>query len=158
VSDKIYLTIEGVKKLETELKELRQKKRPDITTKLNEARELGDLKENAEYHAAKEQLAICDNRISKIQETLAKTELIHKDDIKTDGVHMFSKVTLKNMKTNSKLIYTLVSQEEADLNEGKISISSPVGKGLVGHKKGEIVEITVPAGKLEFEILDIAVG
>ena len=156
MSDKIYLTQEGVKKLETELLELRQNKRPYITNKLNEARELGDLKENAEYHAAKEQLAICDSRISQIQETLAKTELINKDDIKTDGIHMFSTVTLKNLKTKGKITYTLVSQEEADLKEGKISISSPVGKGLVGHKKGEIVDINVPSGKLKFEILDIA--
>lgn len=158
MSDKVYLTEDGVKKLETELLELRQKKRPDITRKLNDARELGDLKENAEYHAAKEQLAICDSRISQIQETLAKAELIRKSDIKTDAIHMFSKVTLKNLKTKSKLTYTLVSQEEADLKEGKISISSPIGKGLIGHKKGETIEITVPAGKMEFEILDVAIG
>lgn len=156
MSDKVYLTQEGIKKLEEELHDLKYNVRPKISKKVNDAREQGDLKENAEYHAARESLSMCETKIQQIQSTLAKAEIVDKDDIKTEGIHIFSTVKLKNLKLNKVITYTLVSQEEADLKNGKISISSPVGKGLVGHNVGETVEIDVPAGKLKFEVLEIS--
>lgn len=155
MSDKVYLTKEGLKKLEDELHDLKYNVRPEISKKVNEAREQGDLKENAEYHAARESLSMCETKIQQIQLTLSKAEVVEKGDVKTDGIYIFSEVKLKNLKSNKVINYTLVSQEEADLKSGKISISSPVGKGLVGHKVGEIVDITVPAGIIQFEILEV---
>ncbi len=155
MSDKVYLTAEGVKKLEDELHNLKYTVRPQISAQVNEAREQGDLKENAEYHAARESLSMTQTRIQQIQDTLGRSEIINTEDLDKDTIHILSKVKLKNLKLNKIIEYTLVSQEEADLKTGKISISSPVGKGLVGHKLGEVVSVTVPAGKLDFEILEI---
>lgn len=156
MSDKVYLTEEGVKKLEEELHDLKYNVRPKISEKVNEARELGDLKENAEYHAARESLSMTQTRIQQIQDTLARSEIVKSENLDKDTIHILSKVKLKNLKVNKTVTYTLVSQEEADLKAGKISISSPVGKGLIGHKVGEKVAIDVPAGKLEFEVLEIS--
>jgi len=157
MSEKVYLTEEGIKKLEAELYELRHNERPKISERVNEARELGDLKENAEYHAAREALSMCETRIQQINATLANSVLIEKDKMDTSEIRILSNVKLKNLKNNKIVNYTLVSQEEADLKAGKISINSPVGKGLIGHKVNETVDIDVPAGKLQFEILEITV-
>jgi transcription elongation factor GreA len=156
MSEKVYLTEEGAKKLEREMYELRHNVRPEISQRMQEARELGDLKENAEYHASREELRICDAKIAQLQETLAATEIIRKEEIDTSSIRILSSVKLKNLKLNKVIKYTLVSQEEADLKSGKISINSPVGKGLLGHKVGETVEIKVPSGILKFEILEIS--
>lgn len=155
MSDKVYLTEDGIKKLENELHDLKYNVRPKISEKVNEAREQGDLKENAEYHAARESLSMTQTRIQQLEDTLSRAEVIKSDELDHDIVHILSTVRLKNLKTNKEIEYTLVSQEEADLKAGKISISSPVGKGLVGYKLGDCVDIDVPAGKLRFEILDI---
>ncbi len=157
MSEKVYLTNEGLKKLEDELHELRHNKRPSISIKVNEARELGDLKENAEYHAAREELSMCETRIQQIQGILSRFEIINTDSLNSDEIRILSHIKLEN-KNNGKLFeYTIVSQEEADLKTGKISINSPVAQGLLGHKKGDEVEVQVPAGKLKFKILDISV-
>lgn len=155
MSEKIYLTAEGIKKLEEELHELKYVTRPKISEKVNEAREQGDLKENAEYHAARESLSMCQTKIQQIEDTLSRAEVITSEELDQDSIHILSGVKLKNIKNGKVVHYTLVSQAEADLKAGKISISSPVGKGLVGHKVGEIVAIQVPAGTLEFEVLEI---
>ena len=154
MSEKVYLSDEGVKKLQNELHILKYETRPEISKKVNEAREQGDLKENAEYHAAREQLSLCESKIQQIQDKLSRAEIVKKGEV-TDTVQMFSVVHLKNKKLNKKITYNLVSQEEADFSAGKISIISPVGKGLIGKKIGEIVTIKVPAGDLVFEILSI---
>ncbi len=156
MSEKVYLTEAGVKKLEAELHKLKYTTRPEISARVNEARELGDLKENAEYHAARESLSMAQTRIQQIQDTLARSEIIKTDHLDKDTIHILSKVKLKNIKANKIVEYMLVSQEEADLKSGRISIASPVGKGLVGHKVGERVFVDVPAGKIEFEILEIS--
>jgi transcription elongation factor GreA len=156
VSDKVYLTEEGVKKLEAELHDLKYNIRPKISEKVNEARELGDLKENAEYHAARESLSMAQTRIQQLQDTLARSEIVKAENLDKDTIHILSTVKLKNLKLNKTVTYTLVSQEETDLKSGKISISSPVGKGLIGHKVGDRIDVQVPAGKLEFEVLEIS--
>ena len=157
MSDKVYLTENGIKKLETELYELRHNVRPKISEKVNEARELGDLKENAEYHAAREELSMCETRIQQVNSILAHSVMISKENMDTESIRILSDIKLENLKNNKIVNYTLVSQEEADLKCGKISVNSPVGKGLLGHKVGEVVDITVPAGKLQFKVLEISI-
>jgi transcription elongation factor GreA len=157
MSEKVYLTENGIKKLETELYELRHNVRPKISEKVNEARELGDLKENAEYHAAREELSMCETRVQQVNFILANSVMISKENMDTESIRILSNIKLENLKNNKIINYTLVSQEEADLKSGKISVNSPVGKGLLGHKAGEIVDITVPAGKLQFKVLEISI-
>lgn len=157
MSEKVYLTEDGIKKLETELYELRHNVRPKISEKVNEARELGDLKENAEYHAAREELSMCETRIQQVNSILAHSVVISKENMDTESIRILSNIKLENLKNSKVVNYTLVSQEEADLKSGKISINSPVGKGLLGHKVGETVDIEVPAGKLQFKVLEISI-
>lgn len=129
--------------------------RPKISQQIAEARDKGDLSENAEYDAAKEAQGLLEMKISKLEETLSNARLMDSSKIDTSKVMVLATVTIKNTRNQAKMTYKLVSESEADLKAGKISISSPIGKGLSGKKVGELAEIQTPAGKMEFEVLDI---
>lgn len=150
-----YYTEEGLNKLRNELTELRTKGRADIARQIAEARDKGDLSENAEYDAAKDAQGLLELKIAKLEEIVSNARLVDESAIDTSQVSVLSKVKLKNRRNGAELNYTLVSEEEADLKQGKISVQSPIGRGLLGKKVGDVAEITVPAGKVEFEILDI---
>ncbi|MBR4440332.1 MAG: transcription elongation factor GreA [Bacteroidales bacterium] len=152
-----YLTEEGLKKLNDELDHLIAVERPNISKQIAEAREKGDLSENAEYDAAKEAQGLLEMRISKLQETIKNSRVLDKSQIQSDTVQILSKVTIQNVKNNAKMTYTLVAESEANLKEGKISIETPIAKGLLGKKVGEIAKIKIPAGETEFKILDITI-
>lgn len=151
-----YYTQEGLEKLKKELHELRTKGRADIARQIAEAREKGDLSENAEYDAAKEAQGLLELKIAKLEELISNARLMDESNIDLSKVSIFSKVKIKNKKTKAVMTYTLVSQEEADLKAGKISVESPIGKGLLGKSVGDIAKIQVPAGELEVEILEIS--
>ncbi|MCS6824880.1 MAG: transcription elongation factor GreA [Cytophagaceae bacterium] len=151
-----YYTEEGLKKLKDELNELKTKGRTEIAKQIAEARDKGDLSENAEYDAAKDAQSLLELKISKLEELLANARLIDESTIDTSKVSILTKVKLRNKKNNAIVEYTLVAEEEADIKQGKISVKSPIAKGLLGKKVGESVEITVPAGKIEFEVLNIS--
>ncbi len=150
----VYLTQERIIELEKELKTLKTTGRKEIALKIAEARSHGDLSENAEYDAAKEEQGLLELKISKLESTLARARVIDASQFKAGEVHLLSKVKLKNLKNGKILEYVLVSPEEADYQAGKISITSPIGKGLLGKKTGEIAKIQVPAGIQELEILE----
>lgn len=150
-----YYTEEGLNKLKEELNELRIRGRQDIARQIAEARDKGDLSENAEYDAAKDAQGLLELKISKLEEVIANARLLDESIIDTSQVSILSKVKIKNKKNGSTVCYTLVSEEEADLKAGKISVQSPIGKGLLGKKKGDTAKITVPAGLMEFEVLEI---
>ena len=152
----VYLSRDGVQKLQDELKELKTSERPTVRAALQRAREFGDLSENAEYSAAKERLMFLEQRIAKLEETLSRARLIENENIPDDKVYIGATVELKDLTKKKGLTYTLVSPEEADFEEGKISTVSPIGKGLLGKEEGDEVEIEVPAGKLHYEILKIS--
>jgi len=151
----VYLTPEGLKKLKEELEYLKYTEMPEITQRIAEARDKGDLSENAEYHAAKEEQVRVNNKIQELQSTLARVRILDDKDLDTSKVLIFSTVKIKNLNNNMEKTYTLVSESEADLSAGKISVESPIGKGLLGKEVGEIAEIQVPAGIVKFEILEI---
>ena len=151
-----YYTEEGLQKLKDELEYLKTKARRDIARQIAEAKDKGDLSENAEYDAAKDAQGMLEMKIAKLEAIVGNARVLDGKNIDTSKVSILSKIKIKNNKNGAILTYTLVSEEEADLKSGKISVKSPIGKGLLGKKKGEIVEIQVPAGKLEFEILDIS--
>lgn len=153
--DTIYLTQEGLKKLQDELTHLRNVERPDISKQIAEARDKGDLSENAEYDAAKDAQGMLEMKISRLEETLRNARVVDESKIDTSKVSILSKVKIRNAASKQEVIYVLVAENEADLKSGKISVTSPIGKGLLGKKKGEVAEITVPAGVLKFEILNI---
>ncbi len=155
MSNFVYLSHERIVELEKELKELKTTGREEMAKRIAEARSYGDLKENAEYDAAKEAQGHLELKIAKIAEMLSKAKVVDKSMFAKDEVHILSTVEVKNMKVNKIFKYTMVSAEEADLQKGKIAITSPVGKALMGAKKGEIVEANVPAGIIKFEILNI---
>jgi len=148
----VYLTRERVVELEKELKEMKINGRKEMAEKIATARAHGDLSENAEYDAAKEEQGLFELRLSKMEDALSRVRIIDHSLFPEDEVHILSKVTIKNLKTKKQFDYTLVSPEEADFQEGKISVTSPVGKGLMGTKVGDIVKIKVPAGLLELKI------
>ena len=152
-----YLTEEGLKKLNDELDHLIAVERPNISKQIAEAREKGDLSENAEYDAAKEAQGLLELKISKLQETIKNARVLDKSQIQSDTVQILSKVTIQNVKNKAKMTYTLVAETEANLKEGKISIETPIAKGLLGKKVGETVKIKIPAGETEFTILDISI-
>ena len=152
----VYLSRDGVQKLQDELKELKTSERPTVRAALQRAREFGDLSENAEYSAAKERLMFLEQRIAKLEETLSRARLIENENIPDDKVYIGATVELKDLTKKKGLTYTLVSPEEADFEEGKISTVSPIGKGLLGREEGDEVEIEVPAGKLHYKILKIS--
>lgn len=150
-----YYTPEGLKKLKDELNHLRDVERPKASQAIADARDKGDLSENAEYDAAKEAQGLLEMKIAKLEELLSNARLIDESQLDTSKVLVLSTVTLKNTRNNQQLTYTLVAESEADLKSGKISVTSPIGKGLLGKKVGDIAEIQVPNGTLAFEILDI---
>ncbi len=152
-----YYTKDGLDKLKTELNELKTKGRSDMAKQIAEARDKGDLSENAEYDAAKEAQGLLELKISKLEKVVGDARIIDESSIDTSKVSILSTVRIKNKKNNMEVTYQLVAEEEADLKTGKISIQSPIGKGLLGKKKGENATIKVPAGDMEFEILDITV-
>lgn len=151
-----YYTAEGLKKLREELDYLKAVERPKASQAIAEARDKGDLSENAEYDAAKEAQGLLELKISKTEELVANARLIDESQLDTSKVLVLSKVKIKNLTNKMELTYTLVAESEADLKSGKISVTSPIGKGLLGKSVGEIAEITVPNGKLQFEILEIS--
>ncbi|SMG31298.1 transcription elongation factor GreA [Arenibacter troitsensis] len=151
-----YYTAEGLKKLRDELNYLKDVERPRASQAIGEARDKGDLSENAEYDAAKEAQGLLEMKISKMEETLANARLIDESQLDTSKVLVLSTVKLKNLNNGMEMKYTLVAESEADLKTAKISVSSPIGKGLLGKKVGETAEITVPNGTLKFEILEIS--
>ena len=154
--EKEPITIQGLEKLKEELKFLKEKKRPEIVNAISEARSHGDLKENAEYHAAKEQQSHNEGRIQEIENSIATANLIDITKFNNDGKVIFgSTVFLKNLDTNEKIEYKIVGKDEADLKKKLIFFKSPIGKGLIGKSKGDLVEITTPNGIKNFEIFDV---
>ncbi len=151
-----YYTEEGLQKLKDELNYLRTKGRADIARQIAEARDKGDLSENAEYDAAKDAQGLLELKIAKLEQIVGNGRVIDENKIDTSKVSILSKVKIRNKKNGAVITYTIVSEEEADLKTGKISVKSPIGKGLLGKKVGETAEIDVPAGKLEFEIQEIS--
>lgn len=151
-----YFTQEGLQRLKDELDELMLRERPLVSQMIAEARDKGDLSENAEYDAAKEAQGLLELKISKLQELIMTARIIDESKMDTSKVLLFSKVTIKNLKNNAKMTYTIVPEKEADLRIGKISVNSPIARGLLGKEVGNQVEITVPAGKMTFEIEEIA--
>ena len=149
-----YYTAEGLKKLRQELDQLRDVERPKASQAIADARDKGDLSENAEYDAAKEAQGLLELRIAKLEETLAGARLIDESQLDTSKVLVHSTVKIKNAINNMEMTYKLVAQSEADLKSGKISVDSPIGKGLLGKKVGEIASIQVPNGVMKFEILE----
>ena len=151
-----YLTQEGYDKKMKELAEL-EAKRPLIKQAIAEARDKGDLSENAEYDAAKEAQGMLEMKISKIKELIATARIIDDSKLNTEIVQLLNKVTIKNLKNNMTVAYTIVTENEANLREGKISSSTPIAQGLMGHKVGDKVKVNAPVGVLEFEILKIEI-
>jgi transcription elongation factor GreA len=150
-----YYTPEGLQKLKDELYELKTVQRPSISEQIAEARDKGDLSENAEYDAAKEAQGILEMKISKLETIIANARLIDEKQIDNSKVFILSKVKIKNQSNGMELEYTLVAENEADIKLKKISVDSPIGKGLLGKKKRDITEIQTPGGTIKFEIIDI---
>ncbi|REG94651.1 transcription elongation factor GreA [Algoriphagus antarcticus] len=150
-----YYTEEGLKRLKDELQMLRTKGRTDISNQIAEARDKGDLSENAEYDAAKDAQGHLELKIAKLEAVVGNARILDSSQLDTSKVGILTTVKIKNIKNGMTVTYTLVSEEEADLKAGKISLASPFGKGLIGKKVGEIAEVVAPAGTLQFEILDI---
>tara|TARA_Y100000590_G_scaffold307496_1_gene347174 strand:+ start:1157 stop:1630 length:474 start_codon:yes stop_codon:yes gene_type:complete len=155
MSNITYFTKEGLKKLNDELQHLKTKGRAEIAKQIAEARDKGDLSENAEYDAAKDAQGLHELKISKLEESISNARIIDESDINTDKVSILSKVKIENLNLKKEFQYTIVSEEESNLEEGKISIKSPIGMGLLGKKKGEIVSVNVPSGKIQFKIIEI---
>lgn len=150
-----YFTQEGLEKLKEELHHLKTQERQSISKQIAEARDKGDLSENAEYDAAKEAQGLLELKISKMEEILSNARLIDESKLETDKVFILSKVKIKNTKNGATVTYTLVPENEADLKSGKISVNSPIAKGLLGKKEGEKATVETPAGKMEFQVIEI---
>jgi transcription elongation factor GreA len=150
-----YYTKEGLEKLKNDLQELKSKGRADIARQIAEARDKGDLSENAEYDAAKDAQGHLEAKIAQLEDLMANARLLDETTLDPSKVSILSRVTIKNKKNGASVTYTLVSEEEADLKAGKISTMSPIGKGLLGKKKGDTAKIQTPAGQMEFEIVKI---
>jgi len=157
MSEIAYLTEAGLKKLKDNLDHFINVERPNISKQIGEARDKGDLSENAEYDAAKEAQGLLEMRISRLQETVRNARVIDLNDIDTETVQILNVVKLKNLKTNVEMEYTIVSESEANLREKKISVNTPIAKGLLGKKVGDVVEIQVPIGFVSFEIINISI-
>lgn len=150
-----YLTLNGFQKLKDELENL-MNERPKISAQIAEARDKGDLSENAEYEAAKEQQAMLELKISKLQDLIASSRVIDEKKINTTSVQILNKVKIKNLKNDTIMQYMLVSESEADLKAGKLSVNTPIAQGLIGKKVGDVVEVKVPSGMMQFEIIEIS--
>lgn len=153
---KNLLTYAGLKKLEDELHDLKVVKRKEVAEKIKEAREQGDLSENAEYDAAKEAQGMLEMKINQLKATIGDAKIIDTSKLKADTVQILTRVELKNVKTGMKMAYTIVSETEANLKLGKISVNTPIAQGLLGKKVGDIAEITIPQGKISLEVTGIS--
>ena len=151
-----YMTEEGLDNLKKELEQLTLVERPDISQQIAEARDKGDLSENAEYDAAKEAQGLLEMRIARLEDMLAKARIIDETKIDTSHVQILNKVKIKNIKNSQLIEYMLVSENEADIKSGKISVATPIAKGLLGKEVGDVVEIQVPSGVMSFEIMEIS--
>lgn len=151
-----YVTAEGLEKLKAELAEA-VSQRPVISKQIAEARDKGDLSENAEYDAAKEAQGLLELRISKLENLVANARVIDESKINTDVIQMLNRVKLKNMLNKTVVEYMLVGESEANFREGKLAVTTPIGKALIGKKRGDVVEVQVPSGLLKFEVLDISI-
>jgi transcription elongation factor GreA len=156
MSEVAYYTEEGLKKLRYELEQLEHVERPRVTQEISDARDKGDLSENAEYHAAKEEQSLLEFKIAQLKNTLSKARLIDESQLDTSKVLALSIVKIRNIDNNMEFEYTLVADAVSDLSQGKLSVSSPIGKGLLGKKVGDIAKIQVPNGIMNFEILNIS--
>lgn len=150
-----YMSEEGYKKLVAELQFMENVRRPEIIQQISEARDKGDLSENAEYDAAKEAQAMLESKIAQLKSMIADAKLIDESKIDTSTVQILTKVKLRNQKNNAVVAYSIVPESEADLKAGKISCNTPIAKGLLGRKVGDVAEIAIPSGKIHFEILEI---
>jgi transcription elongation factor GreA len=148
---------EGYNKLVAELKHLEAVERPKIVAAIAEARDKGDLSENAEYDAAKEAQGLLEGKINKLKSIIADARIIDESKLKTDSIQILNKVELKNVKNGMKMTYTIVSENEANLKEGKISVNTPIAQGLLGKKVGDIVDIKVPQGMIQLEVINISI-
>ncbi|MDR0836412.1 MAG: transcription elongation factor GreA [Tannerella sp.] len=153
-----YMTEDGYNKILAEINNLESVKRPEITQQIADARDKGDLSENAEYDAAREAQGLLEAKISHLKGMISNARLIDESQISTDAVQILNKVKLKNTKTKVVMTYTIVSDTEANLKEGKIAVSTPIAQGLMGKKVGDKVEIKVPSGTMSFQILEISLG
>ncbi|NEQ49156.1 MAG: transcription elongation factor GreA [Leptolyngbya sp. SIO3F4] len=151
-----YYTEEGMQKLRDELKHMESVERPRISQQIAEAREKGDLSENAEYDAAKEAQGLLEAKIAQLKQELSNARIVDESQLDTSRALILSKVKIKNTANNATMTYTLVSPKEADLKSGKISVESPIGKGLLGKSIGDIAEVKAPSGTLKFEIIEIS--
>jgi transcription elongation factor GreA len=152
-----YMTAEGLQKLKDELQYLESVERPRVIAAIAEARDKGDLSENAEYDAAKEEQGILESKIAMLKGKIVDARIIDETDINTDEVQILTKVRVQNLKTGQEKVYQLVTEGEANILEGKIATTTPIAKGLLGKKVGDTAEVVVPAGKLEFKILEISI-
>ena len=157
MSNVSYYTAEGLKKLKEELDHLKSVMRPKASADIAEARDKGDLSENAEYDAAKEAQGMLEMKISLLKETIASARLIDESKINTNEVQIMTRAKIKNTKTGQIMTYMIVSESEANLKEGKLSVTTPIAKGLLGKKIGEKASITVPSGVMEFEVIEISI-
>lgn len=151
-----YVSKEGLERMMNELYDMKHVQRPFISRQIADARDKGDLSENAEYHAAKEDQGLLEAKISKLQDVISKSRVIDESKLDTSKVMMMSKVKVRNLKSKQEMIYMMVSESEADFKTGKISSRSPIGIGFMGKKLGDIIEVIAPAGTIQFEILDIS--
>lgn len=152
----VYMTEDGYKKLADEIAQMEAVDRKAISAQIAEARDKGDLSENAEYDAAKEAQGMLEMKIAQMKETLANARIIDESKLKTDCVQILNTVRVKNLANKQEMTYTLVSENEANIREGKLAINTPIGKGLLGKKIGEVAEINVPAGLMRFEVVSIS--
>jgi transcription elongation factor GreA len=157
MADVIYVSKETLEVLKEELHRLKSHDRPEAAKAIAEAREKGDLKENAEYDAAKEAQGLLEAKIKKLEGDVASARILEAENVDTSKVSILTKVTLTNLNTRKQFTYKIVSEKEADLKAGKISITSPIGQGLMGKSKGEVAEVQVPAGTMKFKIEEITV-
>jgi transcription elongation factor GreA len=157
MSEVIYVTVEGLQKLKEELDQLRNVERPSISRQIAEARDKGDLSENAEYAAAKEAQGMLELRISKLDDIVARSRILDESKIDTSSVRLLNRVKIRNKSNNSVMEYLIVPESEANFKLGKIAISSPIAQGLIGKKVGDIVQIKVPSGTIPFEIISISI-
>lgn len=156
MSKNIYVTEEGLQKLRAELEQMKNVERPAISRQIAEARDKGDLSENAEYDAAKEAQGLLEMRIAKLEATIANARIIDESRIDLSQVQILTKVKIKNVTTKAVMEYLLVAETEANLKEGKLAVGTPIAKALMGKKKGDVVEVTVPSGIMKLEIIDIS--
>lgn len=155
--DITYMTKEGLQKLKDDLIQMESVQRPEISRQIAEARDKGDLSENAEYDAAKEAQGLLEGRIAQLKALIASARIIDESAIKTDVIQIMNKVTIKNLQNGKNMTYTLVSENEADLKAGKIAVNSPIAQGLLGKRVGDKADIVVPSGTMSFEVVEISI-